>query len=76
MDPTFRPDVIGMIAVSTAFMLTGAPFDGPIAGLRVGLVDGTPKAFLSVEELANGPLDLVVAGTEHAITMVGLALKK
>ncbi len=76
MDPTFRPDVIGMIAVSTAFMLTGAPFDGPIAGLRVGLVDGTPKAFLSVEELANGPLDLVVAGTEHAITMVEAGAKE
>src|ERR1700722_18431854 len=36
MDPGFRPDVIAMIALSAAFMLTGAPFDGPIAGLRVG----------------------------------------
>src|SRR5579872_7250144 len=36
MDPTFRPDMIAMIAMSTAFMLTGAPFDGPVAGVRVG----------------------------------------
>ncbi|HVU59923.1 MAG TPA: polyribonucleotide nucleotidyltransferase [Candidatus Saccharimonadales bacterium] len=69
-DPAFRPDVIAMIAMSAAFMLTGAPFDGPVAGLRVGLADGKPKAFLSAEELAGGALDLVVAGTEHAITMV------
>ncbi len=70
MDPNFRPDAIAMIATSTALMLTGAPFDGPVAGVRVGLKDGKPTAFLSREELENGDLDLVVAGTEHAIMMV------
>ena len=70
MDPSFRPDMVAMIAMSTAFMLTGAPFDGPVAGLRIGLVDGKLKAFASPEELNNGPLDLVVAGTEDAIMMV------
>src|SRR6201986_942300 len=34
LDPSFRPDVIAMIAMSAAFMLTGAPFDGPVAGVR------------------------------------------
>jgi polyribonucleotide nucleotidyltransferase len=70
MDPTFRPDMVAMIAMSTAFMLTGAPFEGPVAGVRVGLVDGKPKAFASIQELTEGPLDLVVAGTEDAIMMV------
>ncbi len=70
MDPTFRPDMIAMIAMSTAFMLTGAPFDGPVAGVRVGIKDGKPQAFLTAEELDNGKLDLVVAGTEDAIMMV------
>lgn len=70
MDPSFRPDMIAMIATSTAFMLTGAPFEGPVAGLRVGLVDGKLKAFATAEELDNGKLDLVVAGTEKAIMMV------
>src|ERR1700691_5033166 len=56
MDPTFRPDMIAMIAMSTAFMLTGAPFDGPVAGVRVGLKDGKFEAFLSVAELADGDL--------------------
>lgn len=69
-DPAFRPDMVAMIAMSAAFMLTGAPFEGPVAGLRIGLVDGKPQAFLSLEELNKNDLDLVVAGTEHAIMMV------
>jgi len=69
-DPAFRPDMIAMIAMSAAFMLTGAPFDGPVAGLRVGLKDGKPEAFMSLEEMTKNDLDLVVAGTEHAIMMV------
>jgi polyribonucleotide nucleotidyltransferase len=70
MDPGFRPDAIAMIALSAAFNLTGAPFDGPVAGLRVGLKDGKPTAFLSREELETGALDLFVAGTAQAIMMV------
>lgn len=69
-DPAFRPDMVAMIAMSTAFMLTGAPFEGPVAGLRVGLVDGKPQAFLSLEEMTKNDLDLVVAGTADAIMMV------
>lgn len=70
MDPDFRPDMIAMIAMSAAFMLSGAPFDGPIAGLRVGMVDGKLKPFASPEELNDGPLDLVVAGTDGGVMMV------
>jgi len=70
LDPDFRPDVIAMIAMSAAFSLTGAPFDGPIAGLRVGLKDGKYQAFLSNADYDNGELDLVVAGTEHGVMMV------
>ena len=71
MDPSFRPDMIAMIAMSAAFMLTGAPFDGPVAGVRVGIDEnGKYKAFMSAAELAAGKLDLVVAGTHDAIMMV------
>jgi polyribonucleotide nucleotidyltransferase len=70
MDPEFRPDMIAMIAMSTAFSLTGAPFDGPVAGLRVGMVDGQYKAFLPNASYDKGELDLVVAGTESGIMMV------
>ena len=70
MDPGFRPDMVAMIAMSTAFMLSGAPFDGPVAGLRVGLVDGKFTAFASPEQLETGDLDLVVAGTKDGVMMV------
>jgi polyribonucleotide nucleotidyltransferase len=70
LDPEFRPDAIAMIAMSAAFMLTGAPFDGPVASVRIGLKDGKPQAFLSLAELEEGELDLVVAGTKDAIMMV------
>lgn len=70
MDPEFRPDMIAMIAMSAAFMLTGAPFEGPVAGIRVGLVDGKFTAFATTEQLENGDLDLVVAGTKDGIMMV------
>lgn len=70
LDPSFRPDIIAMIAASAALMLTGTPFDGPVAGLRVGRVNGEFKAFLSPEEREASDLDLVVAGIESGITMV------
>lgn len=70
LDPSFRPDAIAMIAMSTAFMLSGAPFEGPVAGVRVGLKDGKPTAFLPLEEMNTNDLDLVVAGTKEAIMMV------
>lgn len=71
MDPSFRPDMIAMIAMSAAFMLTGAPFDGPVAGVRVGINDkGEYQAFMSADDLSKSKLDLVVAGTADAIMMV------
>ncbi len=71
LDPSFRPDMIAMIAMSAAFSLTGAPFDGPVAGLRVGLnKDGKFEAFMSNEAYDKGDLDLVVAGTETGVMMV------
>jgi polyribonucleotide nucleotidyltransferase len=70
MDPDFRPDAIAMIAMSAAFMLTGAPFEGPVAGVRIGLENGQPKAFLSSKDYDDGELDLMVAGTKDAIMMV------
>ena len=77
LDPNFRPDVIAMIAISTALSLTGAPFDGPVAGLRVGLNDNNElQAFLSSEHLAKGDLDIVIAGTKNGVTMVEAGAKE
>lgn len=70
MDPDFRPDMIAMIAMSAAFMLTGAPFEGPVAGVRVGMTAEGYKAFATATELDEGKIDLVVAGVESGIMMV------
>lgn len=70
-DPAFRPDMVAMIAVSAALSLTGAPFDGPVAGLRVGMTEsGDYQAFMSADEYDASKLDLVVAGTKDGIMMV------
>lgn len=70
MDPGFRPDMVAMIATSAAFMLTGAPFEGPVAGLRVSQTGKGFTAFMSPDEIAANELDLVVAGTKDGIMMV------
>ncbi|MGC1259584.1 MAG: polyribonucleotide nucleotidyltransferase [Jannaschia helgolandensis] len=70
------PDVVAMIAASAALTISGAPFMGPIAGARVGFVDGDYILNPSVDDmqdLKNNPeqrLDLVVAGTKDAVMMV------
>ena len=70
MDPSFRPDVVAMLAASAALLNAGVPFDGPVAGLRVGRINGQFKAFLSKEEREQSDLDLVVAVKDQKIVMV------
>ncbi|MBU2077148.1 MAG: polyribonucleotide nucleotidyltransferase [Alphaproteobacteria bacterium] len=70
------PDVVAMIAASAALTISGAPFRGPIAGCRVGFVDGEYILNPEVDDMQNlrsNPeqrLDLVVAGTKDAVMMV------
>ncbi len=70
MDPEFRPDMVAMIAASSALMLSGTPFDGPVAGVRMGRVAGEFKAFLSAEEREKSMMDLVVACKDGKVMMV------
>ena len=71
MDPAFRPDAVAMLAASAALMLTGVPFDGPIAGLRIGLDEQDNfRAFMSRNELEQSQLDLFVAGKTDKVMMV------
>lgn len=71
MDPSFRPDAVAMLAASAALMISGVPFDGPIAGLRIGLDEnGGFKAFMSRAEMESNQLDLFVAGKEGKVMMV------
>ncbi|MEX1995387.1 MAG: polyribonucleotide nucleotidyltransferase [Candidatus Saccharimonadales bacterium] len=76
LDPEVKPDIIAMIAISGAMKLSGAPFDGPIGGIRIGMVGDKLKAYPTTEELKNSKLDLTVAGTRDAIMMVEAGAKQ
>lgn len=69
-DKNMDPDIPALIGTSAALAIAGAPFNGPIAAARVGFSDGTYILNPSYTELQTSDLDLVVAGTEHAVLMV------
>jgi polyribonucleotide nucleotidyltransferase len=64
------PGVCGMIGASAALTLSPAPFGGPIAGAKVGRIDGEYVLNPTREELDLSDIDLFVAGSEDAIIMV------
>ncbi len=69
-------DVVGMLGASTALALSPIPWEGPIAGVRVGRVESEWIINPTFEELDFSDMDLVVAGTEDSIVMVeGAALE-
>lgn len=69
-DKANDPDVLGISAASMAILLSGIPWEGPIAGVRVARLDGKLVANPTHEELAQSDLDLVIAATEDSILMV------
>ncbi len=64
------PDVLGLVAASAALTLSGLPFLGPIAGARVGVINGEFVLNPMVDEMKESALDLVIAGTHDAVMMV------
>ena len=64
------PDTLGTIAASAALCVSDIPFDGPVASVRIGHVDGELILQPTFAQLEEGDLNLVVAGTHDAITMV------
>ena len=69
-DPECPADGLGMIAISAALGLAPVPFAGPVAGIRVGQVDGQLKAGLGGDDRALADLDLMVASNEQGVMMV------
>ena len=64
------PDTLGTIAASAALCVSDIPFDGPVASVRIGHVDGELILQPTFAQLEESDLNLVVAGTQDAITMV------
>ncbi len=69
-DKDHPPEIAGLLGASAALMLSAAPFLGPVAGVRVGLVDGQLVVHPTAQQREEGRMDIVVAGTEEAVTMV------
>ena len=63
-------DIPAMIGASAALVLSGIPFDGPIAGARVGYINGEYVLTPTTTVLVESELNLVVAGTDQAVLMV------
>lgn len=70
LDMTIDPAVLGLNAASAALMLTGAPFEGPLAAVRIGQIDGKFVVNPTEEQMALSDLDILVAGSAEAITMI------
>src|SRR6266853_6586928 len=69
-NPEVDPDIPAMIGVSAALTISGIPFNGPIGAARVGRVNGEYVLNPTATQLKESRLNLVVAGTEHAVLMV------
>jgi polyribonucleotide nucleotidyltransferase len=69
-NPEVDPDIPAMIGCSAALSIAGLPFNGPIGAARVGYADGQYLINPTATALKTSQLNLVVAGTEHAVLMV------
>lgn len=76
VDPDNSPELTAMLGSSIATCISKVPFDGPIAGVKVGRVDGKFVINPTVEELEASDIDLTVAGTKDAINMVEAGAKE
>ncbi|MCK5237002.1 MAG: polyribonucleotide nucleotidyltransferase, partial [Deltaproteobacteria bacterium] len=70
IDSEHDPEVIAMLGASFALSISDIPFNGPIACVRVGKIDGKLICNPSLEEQKAGDIDLLVAGANTGITMV------
>lgn len=76
VDQDCSPELAAMLGSSLAVSISKIPFDGPIAGVKVGRVDGKFVINPTAEEQEKSDLDLTVAGTHDAINMVEAGAKQ
>jgi polyribonucleotide nucleotidyltransferase len=69
-DPENNPDILAIIGASAALTISDIPFRGPIAGVRVGRIDGRFNINPSWDQLSQSSLDIIVAGSRDALVMV------
>ncbi len=76
VDPDNAPDMPAMLGASCALCISDIPFEGPIAGVRVGMINGEFIVNPTIEQAAISDLNLAVAGTKDAILMVEAGAKE
>lgn len=76
VDPDNAPDIPAMIGASCALSISDIPFEGPIAGVRVGMIEGQYIINPTIEQAKVSRLNLAVAGTKDAILMVEAGAKE
>ena len=69
-DQTIDPDIIAMNGCATAVQLSPVPFSGPLASVRLGLIDGEFVPFPNFEQLESSELDMVVSGNLDSVLMI------
>tara|TARA_R100001132_G_C3275583_1_gene99018 strand:+ start:8244 stop:10382 length:2139 start_codon:yes stop_codon:yes gene_type:complete len=69
-DGVNEPDVLSINGASAALCLSPVPFQGPIGAVRIGRIDGELIVFPTHEQIAEGDLDLIVAGTVESVLMI------
>ncbi|MCI0352963.1 MAG: polyribonucleotide nucleotidyltransferase, partial [Acidobacteriales bacterium] len=69
-DQEHHVDMLGVIAASTALMISNIPWSGPVAGIRIGLINSQLVVNPTIPQMEDSILDLRVAGTEESINMV------
>ncbi|RLA99748.1 MAG: polyribonucleotide nucleotidyltransferase, partial [Deltaproteobacteria bacterium] len=69
-DPSNNPDVMAINAASAALHISEVPFKGPLAGVRVGFIDGSFVINPPLDHQDGSDMDIIVVGTEDAIVMV------
>ena len=69
-DQQTQTDVLAINAASAALSISGIPFHGPVGAVRVGRINGEFVVNPTFEETERGDIDLVVAGTKKAVTMI------
>ncbi|WP_431067303.1 polyribonucleotide nucleotidyltransferase [Methylotuvimicrobium sp.] len=70
LNPDIDPEIPALIGASAALSISGLPFNGPVGAARVGYKEGQYLLNPTPSLLAESQLELVVAGTEHAVLMV------
>ena len=76
VDPDIAPEMAAMLGSSLALSISDIPFDGPIAGVKVGYIDGQYVINPSRAQTEKSLIELTVAGTKDAINMVEAGAKE